>query len=67
MEEFRLHDVTRFDVEDAWSLFGDTLVDSFRSARGVVKVSQRKKETEWWDEKADEALKEKEKLWLNES
>lgn len=60
----------RLDVEGAWFVFRDALVDNRVSEWGVGKISWDRNGTTYCNEELNEDVKEKIKecvLWLNES
>ena len=56
---------TTEDVETTWNDLKSCVLESFDATCGWTKAQQNRKETWWWCEEVEFAIKEKRKLWKN--
>ena len=51
------------DINESWKILKSSILESFDTTCGWSKPQQRRKETWWWNETVDFAVKEKRRLW----
>ena len=52
------------NVEDTWTTYRDSLIGASDEICGFTKGSTRHRETWWWNDVVDLAIKEKKQQWL---
>ncbi|XP_066920323.1 craniofacial development protein 2-like [Clytia hemisphaerica] len=51
------------DIDESWKNLKNSILESFDTSCGWSKPHQRRRETWWWNERVDTAVKEKRRLW----